>query len=484
MAGICKQRTSSGKCRAWFTNWKGKQEFFTGTTNPKETEHMADGFEDRHRRIRVGDLPPPKASDTPRGFDEASAEYLAWGNAQGGRRGHPWGKKHAQKRAYYLDYWKKQLGLSLLSDLPGSLPRVEKTLRTLQDNGKAGKTLNNYSEGLAAFCDWCVNRGYLEQDPIAGLVPFEATPKTTRRNLTAEQARALLTGIDEHGTIHAHRRHMGYALALCTGLRKGELQALQVKNLDTERGGLRLEAAWTKNRYAGWQPLPGVLVQTLKTTMAGKSADTPLAFVSRESSEALQADLERAGMKRWGPGGKVDFHALRHTFITLLHTAGASFEEVRLLARHAARGLTDGTYLHVSNDRLKALVEAVALMVLPEVAAEDQSIKTGTDDARIMPETDQNYEHSMHKPRQRSGSAFVTVCANKDLGQHKESALRGFKSLPAHHNKTSECSKLSANNQQTSYDNNGGTSGSAVVQSNGSGQRWRATRCCEAVASA
>jgi len=58
----------------------------------------------------------------------------------------------------------------------------------------------------------------------------------------------------------------------------------------------------------------------------------------------------------------VDFHALRHTYITLLHAAGASFEEIRLLARHAARGLTDGTYLHVPMVRLQELAEAVGLV--------------------------------------------------------------------------------------------------------------------------
>ena len=31
MAGLCKQKTSSGKCRAFFQNWHGKQQFFVGT---------------------------------------------------------------------------------------------------------------------------------------------------------------------------------------------------------------------------------------------------------------------------------------------------------------------------------------------------------------------------------------------------------------------------------------------------------------------
>ena len=74
MAGVKRRRLSSGKCRAWFINWKGEQQWFTGTTNPNETERMARSFEDHHRRIRVGDLPAPKASDTPRDFWETVGE--------------------------------------------------------------------------------------------------------------------------------------------------------------------------------------------------------------------------------------------------------------------------------------------------------------------------------------------------------------------------------------------------------------------------
>ncbi len=54
MAGVRKQQTSSGKYRGWFTNKKGGQTFFTGTTNSKETEQMAISFEDDHRRQRMG----------------------------------------------------------------------------------------------------------------------------------------------------------------------------------------------------------------------------------------------------------------------------------------------------------------------------------------------------------------------------------------------------------------------------------------------
>ena len=70
----------------------------------------------------------------------------------------------------------------------------------------------NYAEALAAFCHWCLQRGFLSEDPLKALAPFDTTP-LTRRSLTLD-------------------------------------------DLDVERGVLHLDANWTKNRKAGVQPVP------------------------------------------------------------------------------------------------------------------------------------------------------------------------------------------------------------------------------------
>ena len=53
--------------------------------------------------------------------------------------------------------------------------RVEKALRAFSQN-RTGKTVMNYVEALSAFCDWCVQRGYLEADPLQILVAFDTEP--------------------------------------------------------------------------------------------------------------------------------------------------------------------------------------------------------------------------------------------------------------------------------------------------------------------
>ena len=157
MAGARKRKNRNGKPRrnfeGWYRDWRGDRKFFTGTPSKKETLAMATKLEEEHRRIRLGYAPQPAAAGEELSFGEAVEEYLAWCNMQGGRGGHPWGKGHARMRTKYLEFWKEQLGLKELTDLSGVLPRVEKVLRKLHRDGKTGKTLTNYADGIAAFCD-------------------------------------------------------------------------------------------------------------------------------------------------------------------------------------------------------------------------------------------------------------------------------------------------------------------------------------------
>ena len=131
--------------------------------------------------VKLGYRPAQLSSDRHRGrpFVEVSKEYMAWGEAQGGPNGHPWGETHARNRRRHLRWWHERLGLSTLGDLPGILPRVEVELRRLQADGRTGKALANYAESLGALCDWCVQRGYLADAPLKALAPFDTTPSPT-----------------------------------------------------------------------------------------------------------------------------------------------------------------------------------------------------------------------------------------------------------------------------------------------------------------
>jgi integrase len=198
--------------------------------------------------------------------------------------------------------------------LQDSLPRVESALRELYADGQAGKTIANYAESLAAFCDWAVERGYLGTDPLKKLKNFDTTPQETRRVMTPEEIQRLLTVAPSH-------RRLLYEVALVSGLRGNELRQLSPDHLDTVECGLHLEAKWTKSRKQQFLPLPQMLVERLRDNTAAALAQyhlaykgipppiipaLPLLYVPRDLTPVLDKDLRAAGLpKRTKAGSSI-----------------------------------------------------------------------------------------------------------------------------------------------------------------------------------
>ena len=359
-----KGRPIPHKCwRYTYTDAAGDRRTKTGGPTKEETELTALRAQAREAEIKMGLRPAPKSYDEAmrRPFGEVSAEYQRWGESQGGRGGRPWGTVHARMRRTHLAWWAARLTLTTLADVEGALPRVEAALRELQNAGSAGKTLANRVDALAAFCGWCVDRGYLADDPLRRIAGFNTAPTFQRRALTPDEIGRLLKTCRP-------RYRMLYETALCSGLRAGELKALRVQHLDLMRGGLYLDGAWTKNRKAGFQPLPAALVRELADASTGKAPDAALLDVPHHTARAVDIDLATAGIGKWTPEGMVDFHALRTAYVSLVLQEGATVKEAQSLARHSTPGLTMNTYGRTRADRLTALAEDVGRIVLAECA--------------------------------------------------------------------------------------------------------------------
>ncbi|MCL2646001.1 MAG: tyrosine-type recombinase/integrase [Phycisphaerales bacterium] len=80
-------------------------------------------------------------------------------------------------------------------------------------------------------------------------------------------------------------------------------------------------------------------------------------------------------------GRIVDFHSLRHTYITRLVQSGASVKVAQELARHSTPTLTLGRYAHLGlHDTSAALNNLPSLTPPTPVPQAQQFRKTGTDD--------------------------------------------------------------------------------------------------------
>ncbi len=399
MSGVRNQPDkTSKKYEGWYINAKGKKVFFTGTRSKTQTRTMADEFEDRERPARLGlaSSLPLESSRSP--ILNFVNEYLAWGKVAGGRRGTPWGATVYRCKAAHLAFWVQQLALVKVADLNGCLSKVERILVQLRSGidfgdgarplGRAPKTVANYAESITSFCNWLEKMEYLSTDPLKRLSKLDVSPLKTRRAMTLDEIRQLLA------TCAPHRR-ASYEVAFLSGLRAGELRQLDAKHLDVDRGGLHLDKRWTKNRKPGFQPLPMNLVQMLAVMVENGVAKkeyekvqahhkikagiplNPLLYVASHAARDLKKDLLKAGINPDDDGtGKIDFHACRVAYTTLVVEAGATVKEAQTLARHSTSTMTLDRYAKTREDRLVELTEAVG----SAVACENAPAKAGTED--------------------------------------------------------------------------------------------------------
>lgn len=347
----------------------GRKRKGTGYTSKAQTLKLVREIEANERAIRKGYREAPKPTCQPRPFKVIAQEYLDWGDSQGGRGGRPWGTRHSHTRHRHLAWWQKRLSLSLLSDLEGCLPSVEAALRDLQKQNLAGRTVAQHAESVRAFCRWCLARDYLAEDPLRKLSTFDSTPLTTRRAMTSSEIENLLA-------VAPIERRFLYEVALCTGLRANELRNLTVNHFEVKRCGLRLDANWTKNRKAGFQPLPVDLVRRLvsfaDSGIVSRKHDryyvrnapkNALLYIHFNPIRAFDEDLKAAGIPKKTAEGKLDFHALRVTYATLIIESGATVKEAQTLLRHSNPSLTMNVYAQVRPGRLNAVTEDIGKAV-------------------------------------------------------------------------------------------------------------------------
>jgi integrase/recombinase XerC len=264
--------------------------------------------------------------------------------------------------------------------------------RAAQGNGPS--TVNHYIRAVRGFFRWLVKLKRIGSDPLDSLTLVNAAVdvRRARRELTADELRDLLTGTRASGRtfrgLSGEDRFFLYLVAAGTGFRANALANLTPANFDLgEAPAVTLAARFAKNRRTKVQPLPPDVAAALRAYLAGKSTHARVWAGTWSSgcsgAEMFRRDLEDVGIPYAveGPDGPeyADFHALRHTYLTMLGRHGVDLRTVQELAGHSTPTLT----ARYSHRRLYDLAGAVDRLpnIVPETsdAAEPPLRLTGTE---------------------------------------------------------------------------------------------------------
>ena len=296
-----------------------------------------------------------------------------------------WYENHSKTniRPTTQETYESRIRLHIIPEI-GDIPLNKLTQNDLQQfYGRLKKSgrkrfTDKYGEGLSdrmvrmchATCrsalEKAVQDGLIRVNPAIGC---KLPPKKAREMqvLTREELQRFLIQAKFEGYYEV------FLLDLATGLRRGELMALQWDDLNFKtgvlnvnkqvydvRGQLQISTPKTKNSVRKIV-LPPAVVEVLREYK--KTVDSRWMFPSPVKADRpitpgvarrrLQTILERADCKR------VRFHDLRHTFATLALENGMDVKTLSAMLGHVSAVTTLDIYTHITGDMQRAAAASI-----------------------------------------------------------------------------------------------------------------------------
>ncbi|MCS5637134.1 MAG: tyrosine recombinase XerC [Myxococcota bacterium] len=277
-------------------------------------------------------------------------------------------------RAYLAD-------ISLLAESvgPGTGPGrvdpdgVREWLASLHGSRSAA-TLGRRLAGVRAFFRFLQREDVIALDPTTG-IPAPKLPKRAPRPLSVDDCFVLAEsdGVAPADGAEQPRQRMArlrdraiVELLYGTGIRVGELAALDVRDVDLHRSEVRVLGKGNKERVvpipekarlavAEWvdaRRRPGLLAEPLFTVLRRNHEPEPRRLSAR--------DVRRGLVRRGRLGGiddRVHPHRLRHSYATHLLDMGADLREIQELLGHASLSTTQ-KYTAVSVEHLRQVYDS------------------------------------------------------------------------------------------------------------------------------
>ncbi|WP_083270080.1 site-specific integrase [Lacunisphaera limnophila] len=201
------------------------------------------------------------------------------------------------------------------------------------------KTRNEYLAHALAFFNWLMRQERATNNPLKSVFKLSGKGQETfkRRHLSFAEVVLL---VESSG-----RRGLVYFVATCTGLRRNEIKQLLWTDIDLDaaKPHMKIRAETTKAKRGAVIPLIPPLLAALRASKPAKPHFSGRVFPRGiPSAKTLAKDLKACGIAYEDVRGyRVDFHALRHTFASLLASAGVSELARVKLARHTEWKQTD-----------------------------------------------------------------------------------------------------------------------------------------------
>jgi integrase len=193
-------------------------------------------------------------------------------------------------------------------------------------------TLNKDIRNMKAFIRWCRKNRYTNGEIEIKQLKEDERPV---KSLTNTQIKKLLSASKPYQTLQ-----MRILLALGTGLRRGDIEALRISDIDFENNYVTTRSKKTR-KSMGSRPVPVRIMEELKKYISELKHDQEKIFIDRFNQYRWDQIRKKLGL------GDFKFHDLRKTFGSVLAQNGVSTAVTQKLLEHSSPDLTNKVYTNV-----------------------------------------------------------------------------------------------------------------------------------------
>jgi len=270
----------------------------------------------------------------------------------------PWLRTRVLKRERRPLRYVSQIQMDDVREFARAKMEPKKDKKGKEKQGASARTVNLRVGALIACLNWALREGRIKATPLARWRPLHGPKRKERRALTDNEVMRLLVASP------AELRDI-WVVFLATGLRAGELAALEWNDIDFERGCLRVRGEVSKSkrtRYVDLQEDSRRVLNRLRLLVAQRPADDEarrFVFVNargRRWTWNLRKKFKECVRAAKLPES-VDLHTLRHTFATALIGLGADVKSVQTSLGHSSATVTLDIYSHELQPQRRGYME-------------------------------------------------------------------------------------------------------------------------------
>jgi integrase/recombinase XerC len=230
----------------------------------------------------------------------------------------------------------------------------------LHREGLAKASVARKLSAVRSFLKHAVRLGVIDVSPAEG-IPTPKQSKLLPKNLTVDEVFTLLDSI-AGDDVAAKRDKALLEFLYATGLRVGELAALDLDDVDHSGGLVRVLGKGNKERIV---PFGSKAQASLLTWLSAseplrlRGGDANALFLNLRGTRLTDRSARRILDRRMlqaAIAAHISPHALRHTFATHMLGAGADLRAIQELLGHASLSTTQ-RYTHVGVEALMAVYD-------------------------------------------------------------------------------------------------------------------------------